>query len=253
MEVRKPAGPPKARGAAATAKARPAAAGARGGSRKGPRRPVLLVHGILGQRHLYWNLFKRRLVADGFRVHEVVLPYALLGDIRIAARMLADKVDATLAGDKADRVDLVCHSAGGLVARYYLTYLKGDRSVRHLVTLGTPHNGTYFAYLLQLPFLSIARQTRPGSHLLQEISGPGAVPPHVRITSLWSPTDGVVLPPENAVLAGARNVKVPWTTHWGFLWNQHIYTVVKDALLGHGAGQRTLDTGPDETVVGSAF
>jgi len=217
----------------------------------GPKRPVLLVHGILGQRHLYWNLFKRRLAADGFRVHDVVLPYALLGDIRIAARVLADKVEATLAGDGADKVDIVCHSAGGLVARYYLTYLRGDRSVRHLVTLGTPHQGTYFAYLLQLPFLSITRQTRPGSNLLREISRPGAVPPHVRVTSLWSPIDGVVLPPENAVLPGARNVKVPWTTHWGFLWSQHTYHLVRDALLGHGAGQRTLDGpgGPDETLV----
>lgn len=205
------------------------------------QRPVLLVHGILGQQHLYWNLFKRRLVADGFRVHEVVLPYGLLGDIRIAARMLADKVDATLAGDRADRVDIVCHSAGGLVARYYLTYLKGDRTVRHLVTLGTPHNGTYFSYLLHLPFLSVARQTRPGSHLIQEISGPGAIPQGVRVTSLWSPIDGVVLPPESGVLHGARNVKVPWMTHWGFLFSRHIYQVVKDALLDHGEGQKTLD------------
>jgi triacylglycerol esterase/lipase EstA (alpha/beta hydrolase family) len=206
------------------------------------KRPVLLVHGILGQRHMYWNLFKRRLVGDGFRVHEVVLPYALLGDIRIAARMLADKVDATLVGDRADRVDIVCHSAGGLVARYYLNYLKGDRKVRHLVTLGTPHGGTYFSYLLQFPFLSIIRQTRPGSHLIQEISGPGAIPNGVKVTSLWSPMDLVVLPPESAVLAGAVNIKVPWTSHWGFLWNKHVYTLVKDALTGHAEGQRTLDT-----------
>jgi triacylglycerol esterase/lipase EstA (alpha/beta hydrolase family) len=205
------------------------------------RRPVLLVHGILGQRHVYWNLFKRRLVADGFRVHEVILPYALLGDIRIAARMLADKVDATLAGDKADRVDIVCHSAGGLVARYYVTYLRGHRNVRHIVTMGTPHGGTYFSYLLRFPFLSIVRQTRPGSHLIQEISGPGAIPQGVRLTSLWSPTDMVVLPPESAVLAGATNIKVPWITHWGFLWNKHIYQLVKDALTGHAEGQRTLD------------
>src|ERR1051325_3167214 len=144
--------------------------------RGGPRRPVLLVHGILGQRHLYWNLFKRRLEADGFRAHEVVLPYALLGDIRIAARILADKVEATLAGDKADKVDIVCHSAGGLVARYYLPYLKGDRRVRPLVTLGAPPRGTYSSSLLQSPFISITRQTRPGSHLIKEISGPGAIP-----------------------------------------------------------------------------
>src|SRR5688572_4744753 len=177
--------------------------------RRAHRRPVLLVHGILGQRHVYWNLFKRRLRDDGFRVHEVILPYALLGDIRIAARMLADKVEATLAGDRANQVDIICHSAGGLVARYYITYLRGHRNVRHIVTLGTPHGGTYFSYLLQLPFLSIIRQTRPGSNLLQELSGPGAIPQGVKVTSLWSPTDLVVLPPESAVLVGATNIKVP--------------------------------------------
>jgi triacylglycerol lipase len=217
------------------------AGGPSSAGRRAHKRPVLLVHGILGQRHVYWNLFKRRLVQDGFRVHEVILPYALLGDIRIAARMLADKVDATLAGDRADQVDIVCHSAGGLVARYYVTYLKGHRSVRHIVTMGTPHGGTYFSYLLQFPFLSIIRQTRPGSNLLQEISGPGAIPRGVKVTSLWSPTDLVVVPPESAVLVGATNIKVPWITHWGFLWNKHIYHLVKDALMDHAEGQRTLD------------
>ena len=202
--------------------------------------PVLLVHGILGQRHVYWNVFRRRLANDGFRVHEVVLPYYMLGDIRIAARFLADKVEATLVGDNVDKVDLVCHSAGGLVARYYLKYLKGDRHVAHLVTLGTPHLGTYVAYALGFPFMGILKQTRPGSHLLDEVNGPGAVPPHVRITSFWSPVDGVVIRPENAILAGAHNVKVPWLTHWGFLWNPHVYGLIRDALLdGHDARTRS--------------
>ncbi len=205
--------------------------------------PVLLVHGILGQRHVYWNLFRRRMLADGFRVHEVTLPYYMLGDIRIAARFLADKVEATMVGDSVDKVDLVCHSAGGLVARYYLKYLKGDRNVSHLVTLGTPHQGTYTSYVLGLPFLGILKQTRPGSHFLSEVNGPGAVPGHVRVTSFWTPTDGVVVPPENAILTGANNIKVPWLTHWGFLWNPRVYSMIRDALLdGHGT-QATLDRG----------
>ncbi|HLF16442.1 MAG TPA: alpha/beta fold hydrolase [Candidatus Thermoplasmatota archaeon] len=209
-----------------------------------PRRnPVLLLHGILGQRHLYWNLFKRRLEADGFRVHEVLLPYYLLGDMRIAARFLQEKVEATLRGDHAERVDIVGHSAGGLVARYYLKHLEGHKRVGHLVTLGTPHKGTYFSYLLALPFLEITRQTRPGSNFLSEINGPSAVHPAVRVTSVWSPTDGVVLPPENAVLPGAHNVKVPWTSHWGFMWQKGVYDVVK-GLLEAGDPQRTLDGAP---------
>lgn len=203
--------------------------------------PVLLVHGILGQRHVYWNIFRRRLQRDGFRVHEVILPYYMLGDMRIAARYLRDKVEATLHGDGADRVDLVCHSAGGLVARYYVQHLEGGRKVGHLVTLGTPHLGTYFSYLLALPFMHITRQTRPGSHFLDELNGPGAVPATIRVTSLWSPVDGVVLPPENAVLPGARNIRAPWTTHWGFLWRRDVYDTVKGLLGGHAGGQLTLE------------
>lgn len=205
---------------------------------KAPARPtpVILVHGILGQRHVYWNVFRRRLAQDGFRVHEVVLPYYMLGDIRIAARFLADKVEATLVGDNVSKVDLVCHSAGGLVARYYLKYLKGEQHVAHLVTLGTPHLGTYFSYALGFPFMGIMKQTRPGSHFLGEVNGPGAVPHHVRVTSFWSPIDGIVIPPEHAILAGAHNIKVPWLTHWGFLWNPHVYGLIRDALLdGHEA------------------
>ena len=203
---------------------------------KKPARPtrVLLVHGIRGQRHIYWNLFRRRLVQDGFRVHEVILPYYMLGDIRIAARFLADKVEATMRGDNVERVDLVCHSAGGLVARYYMKYLKGENHVAHLVTLGTPHQGTYVSYALGLPFMGILKQTRPGSHLLTEVNGPGAIPTQVRVTSFWSPTDGIVIPPENAILAGAHNIKVPWLTHWGLCRNPNGDSMIRDALLdGH--------------------
>ncbi len=194
------------------------------------RAPLLLVHGLLGQRHVYWNVFRRRLLRDGYRVHEVILPYYMLGDMRIAAHYLQEKVDATLRGDDAERVDLVCHSAGGLVARYYLTYLDGAQKVGHLVTLGTPHLGTYFSYVLSLPFLEIVKQTRPGSHFLGEINGPGAVPPQVRMTSFWSPVDGVVLPPEHGILPGATNVRASWTTHWGFLWRRDVYDRVREAL-----------------------
>ncbi len=192
--------------------------------------PVILVHGILGQRHIYWNIFRRRLIKDGFRVHEVYLPYGMLGDIRLAARNLADKVESCLLGDDVEKVDLICHSAGGLVARYYLKYLHGERHVDHLVTMGTPHLGTYFAYVLRLPALSIARQTRPGSNFLHEINGPGAIPKRTRLTNLWSPFDGIVLPHHNAVLPGAHNIKVPWANHWSLLWRPDVHRAVVDAL-----------------------
>ncbi|MGB0651813.1 MAG: esterase/lipase family protein [Thermoplasmatota archaeon] len=211
---------------------------------RAPSNPVLLVHGILGNRHLYWNIVRRRLIRDGFRVHEVTLPYGMLGDMRLAARHLRDKVEACLIGDEASHMDLVCHSAGGLVARYYLKYLGGDRVVDHMVTLGTPHLGTYFSHLFTLPAMSIARQTRPGSHFLHEINGPGAVSGRVRYTNFWTPLDGIVIPHHNAVLPGAHNIKVPFATHWSLLWSRAIYEQVREALLEGGLQER-LATGPD--------
>lgn len=204
------------------------------------RNPVVLVHGILGQRHLYWNIFKRRLVHDGFRYHDCILPYGMLGDMRIAAQFLRDKVDAVLRTSEARQVDLVCHSAGGLVARYYLMFLGGHRKVQRLVTLGTPHQGTYFSYLFgppMAPVSAMARQARPGSHFLAEINGPGAIPEGVEVHNLWSPVDGIVWPHHNSRLPGSHAVKLPLTTHWGFLWRRDAYEAVRQRLdPDRGAG-----------------
>lgn len=197
-------------------------------SRRG--RTVLLVHGILGQRHLYWNLFRRRLQDEGFAVEEVSLPYSLLGDVRVAAQRLADAVDA--AAPDGGQVDLVCHSAGGIVARYYLKFLGGAKRVGHVVFLGSPHQGTYFSYVL--PVLRIAAQVRPGADLLRELGED--IPKGVRATNFWSPVDGVIIPAQNSILRhpGARNVRVPWMHHWGFLLSPAIHRQVAQALRDVG-------------------
>lgn len=67
---------------------------------------------------------------------------------RHTARLLAAQVDSWLAGwrtttGNADaKVVLVCHSMGGLVARYYLEVLGGRDKARRLITLGTPYHGS---------------------------------------------------------------------------------------------------------------
>lgn len=196
-------------------------------------RPVILIHGILGQRHVYWNLFRHRMRQDDIRVQEAIIPWGGLGDLRIAAGVLQEKVDAALRHHEADKVDLVCHSAGGLVARYYMMFLGGQKKVGKVIFLGTPHQGTYFSYTILAPGLfEIARQTRPGSHFLEEINGPGAVPPGVELFNLWSPIDLVVVPSQNSKLAGSKAIRMPLVSHWGFLWRRDVYEMVRDILKG---------------------
>jgi triacylglycerol esterase/lipase EstA (alpha/beta hydrolase family) len=185
------------------------------------------VHGILGQRALYWNVFRARLERDGFLVEEVAFPGFLLGDLRRAAETLREEVEA-MARTGHPEVDLVCHSAGGLVARHYVQSMGGDAHVRHVVMLGTPHRGTYFAYATGLP-IGLAAQARPGSAVLAALDE-APWPRHVRATNLWSPVDGIVIPGERSVWAQAENVKV-WTHHWAFLVSRRVYDHVKGALL----------------------
>lgn len=45
------------------------------------------------------------------------------------------------AGGGDAKLWLVCHSMGGLVARYFLEHLGGAGITRHLITIGTPHRG----------------------------------------------------------------------------------------------------------------
>lgn len=193
---------------------------------------VLLVHGILGQGFIYWNLVKRYLRGDRYHVHEVRLPFFGFGDLRKSAAHLAQVVDEVLTENPTEttdgRVDIVAHSAGGLAARHYIKFLGGERTVHALVTLGTPHHGTYFSAIF--PLATVVRQTLPGSDFMQELNEGTEAPGGVSYTSIYSETDGVVLPPSSAVLDGAENVRVPRLTHWGFLWRPRVYEVIRSAI-----------------------
>src|ERR687893_3186461 len=134
--------------------------------------PVLLVHGIVDNRSIF-AVLARALRRRGFGVvHEVNFSVltAFTGDIRVAARELGHHVERVCASTGADRVHIVGHSLGGLMARYYVQRLGGDARVDTLVTLGTPHQGTELARpLRRLPLLD---QLTPESRLIRELAEP---------------------------------------------------------------------------------
>ena len=141
-------------------------------------------------------MLRRGLRRRGFgRV--LTLNYSpLTADVRTAAALLAREVEQLVAETGYERVHVVGHSLGGLIARYYVTRLGGDQRVHTLVTLGTPHSGTYSAYALPSP---LCRQLRPGSALMRELAEP--VPGcRTRFLAYWSDLDQMVLPQDHARL-----------------------------------------------------
>ena len=160
--------------------------------------PVVLVHGFADNRSAF-TVLRRVLRRAGFSV-VYSLNYGLMttltGDVRSAARVLRREVEQICAATNASQVQVVGHSLGGLVARYYIQRLGGDTRVHTLVTLGTPHQGTMAAYLLPTPVL---RQLRPNSDLMIELAAP-APGCRTRFVAVWSQLDGWVLPQRNAKL-----------------------------------------------------
>jgi hypothetical protein len=87
----------------------------------------------------------RTLDPAQFRVRE--FPYDWRLSIRRTARHLRSFIGREMAGDGAGDgqppdIVLVCHSMGGLIARYYLEVLGGRERVGKLITIGTPFAGS---------------------------------------------------------------------------------------------------------------
>jgi triacylglycerol lipase len=174
--------------------------------------PILLVHGMVDNRSIF-ALLRRGLRRRGFgRV--LALNYSPLSDdIRGVAQRLAELVESVCADTGYERIHVVGHSMGGLVARYYVQRLGGDARVHTLVTLGTPHEGTSVAHLLPHP---LVRQLRPGSELVRELAGP-APNCRTRFVAIWSDLDQLLSPRASGALhhpdLKARNVFVRGVGH----------------------------------------
>lgn len=129
--------------------------------------PIVLVHGI-GDNHTIFAMLGRELRRRGF-TSLWTFDYGLLtADVRSTARRLADLVVRVSAETEYDRVHIIGHSLGGLVARYFVQRLGGDTLVDTLVTLGTPHQGTQAARLASA--LPLVRQLTPDSDLMRELA-----------------------------------------------------------------------------------
>ncbi len=173
--------------------------------------PVLLVPGYGGSTSGL-TVLAGRLRQQGKDAEVVSLPGNAAGDLTAQARVLATAARAARARTGATSVDVVGYSAGGVVARLWLSQDR-DAAVRRVVTLGSPQHGTQLASLGalfagQCPLA--CRQLDPGSALLARLNaGSGSeVPQGVSFISLWTSRDEVVIPPESAVLAGALNIRI---------------------------------------------
>jgi triacylglycerol esterase/lipase EstA (alpha/beta hydrolase family) len=181
------------------------------------RHPVVLIHGVLVNDGV-WVAIRRFLAKSGVAPIYTANYGPPLEDIESFAAQLHDRIERIRSATGAERVVLVAHSMGGLVARAYLRRFGGER-VSRLITIGTPHHGSVLAYTF--PGCCLA-QMRPGNRWLAELNRDEHAPSLVPITSIWSRHDSMVAPQASSELACAENVALVGIAHNALLGERRV-------------------------------
>jgi len=126
--------------------------------------PVLMIHGY-GANKSNWFFIERELRAAGFERLHGVNYNPLTTTIPDIATNVVDRARALMAHFDVDRVHLIGHSTGGLVARWAVQ-LGGLEECGACVTIASPHQGTPMA---RFGVGTTARQLRPGSDVVQRL------------------------------------------------------------------------------------
>ncbi|MEV5878166.1 alpha/beta fold hydrolase [Streptomyces sp. NPDC052101] len=185
-------------------------------------RPVVLVHGTLGNSVDNWLALAPYLKDRGYCVFSldygqlagVPLFYGL-GPIDKSAEQLSAFVDKVLAATGAAKADLVGHSQGGMMPRYYMKFLGGADKVDALVGIAPDNHGAglsgltnllpYFpgaADLIKATTPGLADQI-PGSDFLTKLNADGDTVPGVHYTVIATKYDEVATPWQSQYLSGS--------------------------------------------------
>ena len=203
------------------------------------RIPVVLVHGLVDNRSVF-AVMRRGLRRRGFTQICTWNYSPLLSDVARGAADLGARIEQICEQTGHDRVHVVGHSLGGLIARYYVQRQGGDRRVESLVTLGTPHQGSLLAHVLPTP---LVRQLRPNSPVLRELEQPAAGC-RTQVTAIYSDLDQVVVPTNSGRCdhpdLRARNLLVRGVGHMSLPRDGGVVDEVAATLAGvRGAGRHS--------------
>jgi len=188
--------------------------------------PVVFVHGLGANRGAFLLMAGYFWLGGRKRTYRVDFDGGSSLEERAAA--LAAYVERVSAATGEAQVDLVAHSLGGLVARLAIAEHGLGPRLRTLVTLGTPHRGTYPARYANT---EITRDLRPGSELMERLSR-SPLPAGLRTITFFSANDLFVLPADSAVLEGATQIDATPFTHYSYLIDPDGFRLVFEALGG---------------------
>lgn len=183
--------------------------------------PVVLVPGTFESMEKNWSTLSPDLKSQGYCVF--ALNYGATNGVyatapvKDSAKELAPFVDAVRAATGAKQVDLVGHSQGGMMPRYYMGFLGGAKYVHQLVGIAPSNHGTE-GVILPPPDLvptpdytaagcAACADQQAGSPFMKELNSIGDTVAGPAYTVISTTHDEVVIPYNSQFLSGsARQV-----------------------------------------------
>ncbi len=195
------------------------------GTARPTARGVLLVHGFLCNRG-FWQPWQRRLRAQGHPHVALTLapPFASIDDYAPAI----DAAVRRLQGATGQPPLVLAHSMGGLAVRAWMRAVPGaDARVWRVVTLGSPHQGTWAARHAH----SInARQMRLDGEWVRQLAR-DEPPARRRLFECWrAGCDNVVYPQAATELPGAAMHEVADAAHVELAFHPRVMAAVLERL-----------------------
>ena len=212
--------------------------------------PVLLIHGY-GANKSNWLFVNRYLQQAGFeRVHALNYnPFA--ADIPGLAERVADRAEELKAHFGVDRLHVIGHSLGGIIARYAVQVL-GLKGVDVCCTIASPHGGVRLArhgsYLAALSPFASGLQLRPDSPEMTLLRSSSRALP-TRFVAYYSNLD-MIVPARRAMILepelDATNILVKDHGHLSIMLSRRLTSSIVDqlgaaeGLPGYGSPLRAL-------------
>jgi pimeloyl-ACP methyl ester carboxylesterase len=195
--------------------------------------PVLLLHGY-GCNSGYWKKMSIAL-SQARIIHSAIDLEPVFGTIDDYATVVHHAVEQLIKETGKEKIIVLAHSMGGLVARSYIREY-GDVHVAKIITLGTPHYGTWLANYsvgVNCRQMRWARSDDGGlsSEWLNQLAASENTATRSLFVSIYSHHDNIISPQTSSYLPGAKNIEFHGIGHVALAFDKTIIARVTDEIL----------------------
>ncbi len=189
---------------------------------------ILLIHGYY-RHQADWYWFRKQLAKHNHPIFMVNLSPALGSIEDITKQSLPDKIAQIKQETGCDRIILIGHSMGGLVASYYATHLDQAGLISTIITIGSPFYGTKISIM---GAGENAKQMCPGSVFLVNLRERVKQNSH-KIFQVLTRFDNIVFPWRSASLDDIpenQQLILPTAGHLAMLHSEEVVSHINNII-----------------------